>query len=90
MNFLLGSDAIADVKAVKEIVFRCPNNRYSVASLPYKSSHSDHDKRAVKNQHKGKTINPTEKDKNVVFFIVKNNILLAFPSGESGFYEQSE
>ncbi|MDD7186162.1 MAG: hypothetical protein PUH93_00255 [Clostridia bacterium] len=33
MNFLLGSDAIADAKAVKEIAFRCPNNRYSVASL---------------------------------------------------------
>ena len=33
MNFLLGSDAIADAKTVKEMKFRCPNNRYSVASL---------------------------------------------------------
>ena len=33
MNFLLGSDAIADTKTVKEMKFRCPNNRYSVASL---------------------------------------------------------
>lgn len=40
-------------------------------------------KEAVKNQHKGKAINPTEKDKNVVFFIVKNNIPLACPRGES-------
>ena len=41
-------------------------------------------------KRKKKTTNLTEKDKNVVFFIVKKNISLAFPSGESGFYEQSE